>query len=93
MGKIQFDVQKLEQHRKEMEELRLALTGEAAEKEKVPDGKGKAPEQLQGAGEKMDRTIDKLNHLMYETVQVLKRTEEEISGADQSAAHALEMLR
>lgn len=61
--------------------------------EKSWSGKGRAPEQIQAAEGKLDKSAYSLNHLIYETVQMLKRTEEEMTRADESVAHALEALK
>lgn len=94
MGKVHINTKNLEQNRRDMEKLQQALLNIIpGTEEKAWSGKGKTPEQIQAAEGKLDKSAYSLNHLIYETAQMLKRTEEEMTRADESAAHALEALK
>lgn len=88
MKEIRVNTYKLKQDVAKLENLQQTFTTEFPEQE--TEGKGKTPEQVRAAEEKLNTTSNCLKYLIFETISVLKTVEEGMEETDQTAARAFE---
>ncbi|WP_075721515.1 hypothetical protein [Roseburia sp. 499] len=88
MKEIRINTYKLKQDVAKMEGLQGALKTEQSELQLV--GKGKTPEQVQAAEEKLNAICNSLEGLINQTMLALKGVEERVESADYEVARAFE---